>query len=167
MFTLKLKKHRIEISNDIIVVMIMLTFTFSYYWQSRGLSFQSLLFPRILFTGILITSVLSIKKCIKINKDVYHEDLNFDTEKNIKIIDLIKVNGKLVLFVVCVFSFICFLPELGSGLGIPLFLLIAMYTLNVRSKKILILVPVITGLFVYGVFGLWLEVPLPAGILGF
>ncbi len=158
-----------EISHEIIVTILMLAFAFAYYIQTRALSFQSMLFPKILFVGIVVTAILTIKKSIVIKTIDEREkvvesdiDINEPEKKEYPI-----MSKKMALFIVSVFVLIYCLPILGANLSIILFLFITMFILSVRSKLLLILVPICTDLFIFCIFKLWLQVPLPTGMLGF
>lgn len=167
MFIIKLKKHIVEISHEIIVTILMLAFAIAYYIQTGGLSFQSMLFPKILFIGIAATAFLTIKKSITIKvADERVAESNMGINKSEKI-EYSVISKKMALFIVSVFVLIYCLPILGANLSIILFLSITMFILNVRSKLLLVLVPVFTDLFIFCIFKLWLEVPLPTSMLGF
>lgn len=167
MFVIKLKKHIVEISHEIIVTILMLAFAIAYHFQTIGLSFQSMLFPRILFAGIAVTTVFTIKKSIKIKvADESEAASEMGINKSEKI-ECSIISKKMALFIVSVFSLIFCLPKLGANLSIILFLLVTMLVLNVRNKLLLVLVPICTDLFIFGIFKLWLKVPLPTGMLGF
>lgn len=156
-----------EISHEIIVTILMLAFAIAYYIQTRGLSFQSMLFPRILFVGIAVTAILTIKKSIKIkvaDERVVESEMSINKSEKM---ECSVISKKMALFIVSVFVLIYCLPILGANLSIILFLLITMFILNVRNKLLLVFVPICTDLFIFCIFKLWLEVPLPTGMLGF
>jgi hypothetical protein len=50
---------------------------------------------------------------------------------------------------------------------VTVFMALVMYSLSVRSWRMLATVPVLTAIGVYVVFAVWLRVPLPRGVLVF
>lgn len=57
------------------------------------------------------------------------------------------------------------LEALGFLLSAALYTGVVIFGLGVRSWRILIFVSIVTPLMLYTIFGVWLKVPLPAGIL--
>lgn len=58
------------------------------------------------------------------------------------------------------------LETLGFIVITTLFMAVAIFCLGERSWRILIMVPPLLALALYGVFEVWLRVPLPKGLLG-
>lgn len=159
MFRIKTKNGQIEISKEIVVVLIMDLFAAAYAVSARELSGQSLMFPGFLLIGILLFSIMCIRQSIHFRRgpsaEAEGEEVGFG------------VTGKLVAYVALVLAMLVGFSYLGAVVSIFLFLLLTMLVLGVRNKIVLILVPVITDAFVYAVFKMWLAIPLPAGILEF
>ena len=59
------------------------------------------------------------------------------------------------------------LDKLGFVIVVTVFMALVMYSLSVRSWRMLATVPVLTAIGVYVVFAVWLRVPLPRGVLVF
>jgi hypothetical protein len=59
------------------------------------------------------------------------------------------------------------LDKLGFVIVVTVFMALVMYSLSVRSWRMLATVPVLTAIGVYVVFAVWLRVPLPRGVLAF
>lgn len=71
-----------------------------------------------------------------------------------------------VVFVVLFLS-LTLLEPLGFLAVSVLFVAIVAFGLGIRSWKILVPVPLLSAIVLYGVFAVWLRVPLPRGILSF
>ena len=159
MFRIKTKTGWVEISKEIVVVLLMDLFAAAYAIAARGLSSASLMFPGFLLAGILIFSILCIKQSIHFRREspaeADGEEIGFG------------VTGKLVAFVLLVLATLLCFNFLGAVLSVFLFLLVSLIILGVKNKLALILVPVVMVTFVYLVFKVWLAVPLPAGLLTF
>ena len=59
------------------------------------------------------------------------------------------------------------LDRLGFVIVVTVFMAVAMYSLSVRSWRMLATVPILTAIGLYVVFAVWLRVPLPKGVLVF
>jgi hypothetical protein len=59
------------------------------------------------------------------------------------------------------------LDKLGFVIVVTVFMAVAMYSLSVRSWRMLATVPILTAIGLYVVFAVWLRVPLPKGVLVF
>lgn len=164
MFIIKTSKGRWEISKEIVVVLLMDAFALAYALSARGLSSDSLMFPGFLLASVTVFSIMCIRQAIRFRKAP--EDNSREAEASGPEPGF-GITGKRVAFVLLLFAaLVCFQP-LGAVLTIFLFLLISMLILGVRSKVLLVLIPVLMDLFVYLVFKVWLTVPLPVGILSF
>ena len=159
MFRIKTKTGQVEISKEIVVVLLMDLFAVAYAVSARGLSSASLMFPGFLLVGILLFSILCIKQSIHLRREAPAEADGGESGFG--------VTGKLVAFVLLVLATLLCFNFLGAVLCIFLFLLVTMIILGVRSKPLLLLIPVVMDAFVYFVFKVWLAVPLPAGLLTF
>ena len=159
MFRIKTKTGQVEISKEIVVVLLMDLFAAAYAIAARGLSSASLMFPGFLLAGLLIFSILCIQQSIHFPRGTPAEA---EGEGN-----RIRVNRKFVGFVLLVLATLLCFNFLGAVLSVFLFLLVSMIILGVKNKLALILVPVVMVTFVYLVFKVWLAVPLPAGLLTF
>jgi hypothetical protein len=59
------------------------------------------------------------------------------------------------------------LDKLGFVIVVTVFMAVVMYSLGVRSWRMLATVPLLTAIGLYVVFAVWLRVPLPRGVLVF
>ena len=59
------------------------------------------------------------------------------------------------------------LDKLGFVIVVTVFMAVVMFSLGVRSWRMLATVPVLTAIGLYVVFAVWLQVPLPRGVLVF
>lgn len=169
MFRIKTAKGCWEISKEVVVVLLMDAFALAYALSARGLSGESMMFPGFLLAGIVIFSVMCIRQSVHFRREA--EDSPAEeasgAEKAAGPEAGFGITGKLAAFTLLVLAaLVCFRP-LGAVVSIFLFLLISMLILGVRSKALLVLIPVVMDVFVYLVFKVWLAVPLPAGILSF
>ena len=60
-----------------------------------------------------------------------------------------------------------FLEELGFLVATTLFMVAMIYALGERSWRMLLTVPPLSAIALYMVFGVWLRVPLPKGLITF
>ena len=159
MFRIKTKKGCLEISKEIIVVLILDIFSAAYLFSAAGLSRQSMMFPTFLLCGILIFSIMCIKQSIHFTVDQTtspsEDEPKFDFSK------------KLLAFLGLTLATLLLFQTLGAVIGIFLFLLASMLILGVKNKLLIVLIPLLMDAFVYLVFKIWLAVPLPAGLLTF
>ena len=140
------------IKKEVIVPLFMLIFTISYYWQAHTLSSKSLAFPRVFLIILFISSLYSIIKSVTI--------VTPDVEEAEKAPLFTK---KVLLYFTLLTAFILLLPYVGVYIAIPAFLIITMFSLNVRSIKTLILVPVGVTAAIHLLFVVLLSTRLPAG----
>lgn len=159
MFRIKTKNGCLEISKEIVVVLIMDVFSAAYFLSAKGLSKQSMMFPIFLLCGILIFSIMCIKQSIHFTK----EQTVTDSEDEPRF----DFSAKLLAFLGLTLVTLLLFKTLGAVICIFLFLLISMLILGVKNKLLIILVPLLMDVFVYLVFKVWLAVPLPAGLLTF
>lgn len=59
------------------------------------------------------------------------------------------------------------LEKLGFMVTTTLFMAVVVFCLGVRSWRMLASVPLLSAIGLYGIFAVWLRVPLPKGILAF
>lgn len=159
MFTIRTKKGRLEISKEVVVVLLMDIFAVAYALSSKGLSAASLMFPVFLLCGILLFSIMCIRQSIHF----YKKDMPEAEEEPVGF----GITGKLVAFAALVLAALIGFNVLGAVLTVFLFLVVSMLILGVRSKLALVLIPLVMDIFIYLVFKVWLAVPLPAGIMTF
>ena len=159
MFIIKTPKGRLEISKELVVVLLMDAFAAAYLLSSRGLSAASMMFPGFLLAGILVFSILCIKQSVRFCREPRPETEGEPAG--------FAVTGKLAAFALLVLAALLSFNFLGAVLSLFLFLALSMAILGIRSKLALLLVPAAMVSFVYLVFKVWLAVPLPAGVLTF
>lgn len=157
MFTFNIKNRHIKVSKEVIVILIILGFTISYFLQTLSLSFEALLFPRFLMSGIALFSLILMKNCITIEK-VEDKPVKKEQIKEKRDYKLLFFTGNLIIATLL-------LEVLGAMITFYLFMLFAMLITGVKNKWIIFLLPVGVVLFMYVVLQKWLYVPLPTGIL--
>lgn len=162
MVKIKLKKGYLLVSKEIIVVLIFDLFTIAYYMSARTLTAASMMFPTFLVLGILVFSAVCFFQQVHYKKEITKE-----AEEAIGAAPGFQVSRKLVLFVIMSMVMLLLFEPLGAVLCIWLFLTGSMVLLDVKSKAVLLLVPLVETVFIYLVFKVWLTVPLPPGILTF
>lgn len=162
MFKIKFHNGHVVIAKEIFVVLLMDIFAVMYYVSSRRLSEASLMFPRFLFLGIVLFSIFSFVQSIHIYKDD-------DEQMKEKIRDAsgFGISKKLVLFIILVLITLLLFNIAGALVCCWGFLAGSMWLLDVRDKRVLILIPSVEVIFIYFVFVVWLAVPLPEGFLTF
>lgn len=158
MFIIKTKGGRLEISKEIVVVLLMDVFAIAYAVSARGISTASMMFPTFLLIGVALFSVMCIRQSIH-----YYSSEETSGEEA----PGFGITKKLVMFGILTLATLVVFDLLGAVITIFLFLLSAMYILGIRSRLALLLIPLLVDIFVYLVFKVWLVVPLPAGLLPF
>lgn len=78
-----------------------------------------------------------------------------------------RVSAKVLLFILSCFVYLGILTRVGFLPSTVLFLGVVSFFLGVRNKKTLVAVPLFVTFFLYFIFQVLLEVPLPPGILSF
>ena len=161
MFKIKTQKGYLVISKELIVVLILDVFVLAYFITTRGLSTDSLMMPTFLMVGCVVFSIICIRQGIHRYKEMTPE-----IEKEIDKAPGFGISLKLLLFALLVIACVLLFKVIGAMISMWAFILSAMILLDVRSKWVLILVPIIEVIFIYFVFKVWLAVPLPTGALG-
>lgn len=162
MIKIKWKKGYLLISKEIVVVLIFDIFTIAYYMSARTLSAASMMFPTFLMIGVLILSLVCFLQQIHYQKEISEKE-----EETVRTAPGFEISKKLVLFTAMAMVMLLLFEPLGAVICIWLFLTCAMLLLDVRTKMVILLVPLIETVFIYLVFKVWLAVPLPPGILTF
>lgn len=75
-----------------------------------------------------------------------------------------RLSKKLVMFMAAIALYLALVSSIGFVILTPLFLIAMMYILGTRSWKVLLSIAVITTIFLYFFFVIWLGIPLPQGI---
>ena len=159
MFRIKTSNGCLEISKEVVVVLIMDAFAVAYLITAKGLSSQSMMFPGFLLCGILLFSIMCIKNSVHFHKGEMttagENEVGFD------------FSGKLLAFLALTLVTLLLFKTLGFVICVFLFLLLSMLVLGVKNKLALLLVPLLMDVCTYLVFVVWLEVPMPSGLLTF
>jgi|GEM_PF-2364732 len=153
------RKIRLKIHPQIFILLIIWSFTFAYFWQTRTLSFQAMLFPRFLFGGILISGLFVIRKSVTVvkRKDAGEsEGVSFDPK-----LKRFAPAKELCLFCLAAVAAIVVFDKIHGLLAIGVFSFLLLLITGVRKKSILFAMPVVLVLFIYLLFVRWLSVPLP------
>ncbi len=162
MIKIKLKNGYLTVSKDVFVVLIMDIFATAYYISAKELSGASMMFPGFLLGGIIIFSIFCYLQSIRIYKENAPE-----LDEKIKTAPTFGISKKLILYIVLVLSGLLLFDVIGALVCCWLFLVGAMWILDVRNKWVLLFVPLAEVIFIYFVFVVWLAVPLPEGLLTF
>ena len=122
-----------------------------------GMPGKAPLFPKIVSTGIAVLGILLILTSLsKINKDSETQAVPAEAK------DFVFPLITLILLLIYVMAVI----TVGFYIATPIMLVGYMYLMGIRKVKPILVTTVIIMLFVYCLFTLQLNVPLPAGILG-
>jgi len=149
----------------ILIPLIIIGFIFAYLYESKHLFFdQSMLLVRNVIFLIIILLIFVLIDEIKIKKITSEKRL--EKEIIINKISLSTETKKNIFFIAFLFIYLFSIKFLGFLISTVLFLIITMYFLGIRNKKILFLFPIIFIIIIFLFFNLWLMVPLPVGIFG-
>lgn len=157
MLKIYLNRKTVNIRYQVILTILFLLFTIAYSLESWGLSKEALIFPRILYFVISVTGLMTILESISItDNEGVMINKRFEFEK-------VNLSFDLKIFIIGLFLFIALLEILGTMISIVLFLIFCMYFLGVRNWVLIISISILSTLFIYGVFKLWLSIQLPSG----
>lgn len=154
MIYIKMNSKRLSIHPQIFVQIAIWIFAFCYYWQTRDLSKEALLFPRILCTGIFICGVFIMKDSVRIEAIVQEGGSAPSNDYGMP-------SHKILLFIAGIaISIWLFMNTVALVAVIPCAILL-MYIAGVRSVKVMLSVAMGLSLFIYLFFDKWLAVNLP------
>ncbi|WP_126425430.1 tripartite tricarboxylate transporter TctB family protein [Brevibacillus marinus] len=109
-------------------------------------------FPRLIAGGLVLLSLIMIAGSFR-----HRQDNDKDAAPTLW--------GRTILGFVCMFAFLALIYIGGFHLATPLFLFGFMWLYGYRKPMASILVAVLVTLFIYFIFEVLLQVPLPAGVL--
>lgn len=139
--------------------MIVFIFTVVFYFSSRGLREESVMYPHIIMWLIGIFLVINIS--ITVWQWSRKVKAKADPEANPIWVD--KFTKGLVTFLATI-AYILIMPRVGFSVTTLAYMLGVTYYLGARRWHTIVVVGVIFVLL-YGAFILWLRVPLPQGVL--
>lgn len=142
-------------NKSVIFSFIVIAFSIWSYFESFNFSDRAARWPRtiILFT-ILFCLLLIIGEAIKFLKGIKAEEGDSFSHLSWFVPSLI----------ITTIGFIYIIPRLGFFISTFLFMVTGMYILGIRDSKKFILAPIIIVIFIYIVFKMILNLPLPQGI---
>lgn len=141
--------------NQLISIVVIYMIIAIFFLQSFSLKQDAGFFPRILSVIIGILNTLELIKVLK-NEEVISKKKKEEIEPK----KLYWILGLSTLYVVG-------LKPLGFIISSLLYLMFTMHILDVKSKKVIVIISVLAVLTIYVSFGVLLKVPMPKGILGF
>lgn len=154
------RKIQVKIHPQIFVLLIIWSFTFAYYWQTRTLSFQAMLFPRFLFGGILLSGLFVLRKSVMVTKRKdAEESKGFLFDPPLRQFAPAK---SLCLFCLTAVAAVIAFGRIHGLLAIGVFSFLLLLITGIRKKSVLFIVPVALVIFIYSLFVRWLSVPLPS-----
>ncbi len=147
------RTKKLCIHPQIFVTLLILLFTACYWWQTRSLSNEALLFPRVMFLGILVCAIAIFKESIKI-EEITDQDSETPSDWGLP-------PKQIMLFIVgIVVSIWLFVNTVALVAVVPCAMAL-MYIVGVRDLKRMIAVSIGLSLFIYVFFEKWLAVNLP------
>ncbi len=153
MIYIKGSTKKLSIHPQIFVTLVIVLFTACYWWQTRDLSKEALLFPRVMFLGILVCAISIFKESIKVETITEQDkDLVSDWELPSK---------KIMLFILGVIVSIWLFMNTVALISIVPCAMLLMYIAGVRNIKAMVSVSLGLAVFVYLFFEKWLGVNLP------
>lgn len=136
-----------------IIAIVLIMFCGLYFYLSRNFLPESKFFPRIMIISLFILSVTLLLNTYRRGKKLQ------STEIQNKII-LPRLFGAIAIS----FIYMSLIQIIGFYVMTALFLLIIMYFLGIKNLNILLTVPIISTLFLYVGFRIFLQIPTPRGI---
>lgn len=146
---------------ELLVPLVMFGYATYYYIEVRGLSKPEtnllLIGPIYWMMAIAVVSyfIASYIKYTRANKP--HSQEKSDSEVTDK-------KGT-VAFLGLTCAYVFSIAWLGFVFSSWLYMLLLLVAFSVKSKAVLLSLPLLTALFIYGTFDVWLGIPLPKGWL--
>lgn len=125
-----------------------------FFLGARGMEGDSGLFPKIL------SGLIFVLTCVELGEVLTNRIKESKKKEERSPRKLIYIIGLSILYVVLI-------KPLGFVVSTFLFLAGSMKLLEVKNKKLAVLVPFITATIIYVVFKILLKVQIPVGFLGF
>lgn len=167
MWELKIGKYRIGLKSStcLLVPLIMWGIVIAYMLQSRSLySDNAMLLVRWCFYAMIIFTILSVKGDLTIQRE---GDIKDEPVKGNAPGGLNHETIRLFVFIVSIGVYLVIMEWLGFIITTLVFIAGMMFYLGVRSKKLMVLVPVCLTMLIYLMFDVWLSITLPVSIFGF
>lgn len=125
-----------------------------FFLGAKGMEGDSGLFPKIL------SGLIFVLTCVELGVVLTNrtKESKKKEERSLR---------KLLFIIVLSILYVVLIKPLGFVVSTFLFLTGSMILLEVKNKKIAVLVPIITVALIYFVFKILLKVQIPVGILGF
>lgn len=125
-----------------------------FFLGAKGMKGDSGLFPKIL------SGLIFVLTCVELGVVLTNrtKESKKKEERSLR---------KLLFIIVLSILYVVLIKPLGFVVSTFLFLTGSMILLEVKNKKIAVLVPIITVALIYFVFKILLKVQIPVGILGF
>ena len=125
-----------------------------FFLGAKGMEGDSGLFPRIL------SGIIFVLTCIELGVVLTNRTKESKKKEERSSRKLLYIIGLSVLYVLLI-------KPLGFVVSTFLFLAGSMALLEVKDKRLAVLVPILTVVIIYVVFKILLKVQIPVGILGF
>ena len=131
-----------------------LLFQYSFFLGAKGMEGDSGLFPKIL------SGLIFVLTCVELGEVLTNRIKESKKKEE-------RSPRKLMYIIVLSILYVVLIKPLGFVISTFLFLAASMKLLEVKNKKLAVLVPFITAAIIYVVFKILLKVQIPVGILGF
>lgn len=125
-----------------------------FFLGAKGMEGDSGLFPKIL------SGLIFVLTCVELGVVLTNRTKESKKKEDRSL-------RKLLFIIVLSILYVVLIKPLGFVVSTFLFLTGSMILLEVKNKKIAVLVPIITVALIYFVFKILLKVQIPVGILGF
>ena len=125
-----------------------------FFLGAKGMEGDSGLFPKIL------SGLIFVLTCVELGEVLTNRIKESKKKEE-------RSPRKLMYIIVLSILYVVLIKPLGFVISTFLFLAASMKLLEVKNKKLAVLVPFITAAIIYVVFKILLKVQIPVGILGF
>lgn len=154
------KRYVQDLVEKLAFPVICLIFIIMFYNSSKGLRYESLIYPRIIMTALLFFVVINVGGTVW----QWRKTVKAGADPGVRPLWQKKYRAGLIVFG-STFLYVVLMPILGFMLSTAIYLVTMFYALGVRKIHQIILVGCLIFAFLYGAFIFWLKVPLPGGIL--
>ena len=164
---MKIGKYHIHLKSAtcLLVPMIMWGIVIAYLLQSRSLyRDNAMLLVRWCFYAMIVFTIFSVKGDLIIHKG---DDVEDGAGKERIPSGFSQETARLFVFIAGISAYLTAMHWLGFIITTLVFIAGMMFYLGVRSKKLMIFVPVRLTALIYLMFDVWLSITLPVSMFGF
>ena len=149
---------------EFVVPIMTIIFAAVYYLTTKSYSIESVKFPYGIFVITIVLAVMIVINEYREKKPAPHGEVTQKKDEKLQGTFDRKVLIKPVVILIMSLLYVYLLTILGYIIPTLAFLIIAMWFLKV-PKKLIFIIPPIATMAIFGIFVVWLGLPLPKGLV--